>query len=390
MKTVLLGLVGVLLACGSGDSNAGGDAGGDATSSGPDATTDAMTDGGVNDVAADVGQGSMSFISTATCNPSPCQSGASPNASAITTYPTPPSCPTGPISGTTNVIGVGAINDGTTTSCRIYEYYRPKNLVGKATAVFTAGGAGAACTGNASFDGSNWYKVADANRLVIILVSYCPSNAWSHPAIDVPIGSLASDGPYLKAVIQDAAANPSIDIDTSRMILTGGSSGGSLTWGIACDPTYSTLFQGYAPVSAAMDVDVDGGLPVPGTERCASASKSFFITNVHGTADKAVPYAGVCIASHCITSFAETERFWGGYLGCGATPARTMFGTPDAANIQDDFSGCGFGLPPDQYEAVTVTNGGHQREGLDAVSGNPTNGFDTAQTNWAFFSTRHW
>ena len=391
MTRWILALFAVVLSCtGDNGSADGGSDAGDASS-----PTDATTDGGASDAPASDAptgdaQGRMSFISTATCNTTPCQSGTTPSAAGLTTYPTPPSCPTGAISGTTNVIGVGAINDGTATTCRIYEYYRPKNLVGKATAIFTAGGAGAACTGNASFDGANWFKLADANRLVVILVSYCPSNAWLHPAIDVPPGSSASDGPYLDAVIKDAAMNPNIDIDTSRLILTGGSSGGSLTWGVACDPTYSTRFQGYAPVSAAMDVDVDGGLPVPGTERCASASKSFFITNTHGTADKAVPYAGTCIASHCITSFAETEAFWSKYLACSTGPTRTMFGAPAAVNFRDDFGGCVFGAPPNTYEAVSVADGGHQHEGLDAVLGNSTNGFDTAQTNWAFFSTRTW
>ena len=334
----------------------------------------------------------MSFVSQATCTTNPCQSGSPPNTKGIATYPAPPNCPTGPLPGTTNVIGLGAINNGVASDCRVYGYYRPKNLVGKATAVFTAGGAGVACgTGQVAFDGDNWIAVADANRLVVIMLSYCPSNAWTHPYMDVPnTGTTPSDGPYLAAVVNDATANPSIDIDPSRLILTGGSSGGSLTWGVACDPTYSSLFKGYAPVSAAMNVQVSNNSPVPGTERCSSANKSFFLNNVHGTADNAVKYAGACIASHCITSFAETEAFWSGYLGCGASPVKTMFGTPQAVNIKDDFGGCGFGGPPDQYEAVTVTGGGHQHEGLDANLGNATNGFDTAMTNWIFFSTRRW
>jgi hypothetical protein len=69
---------------------------------------------------------------------------------------------------------------------------------------------------------------------------------------------------------------------------------------------------------------------------------------------------------------------------------QTRFGTPTTANIKDDFGGCGFGAPPDQNEAVTVTGDGHQHGGLDAISGNATNGFTTAQTAWAFFSSRHW
>jgi poly(3-hydroxybutyrate) depolymerase len=162
-----------------------------------------------------------------------------------------------------------------------------------------------------------------------------------------------------------------------------------LTFGTACDPTYSTLFQGYAAVSTAMNVPVSGTTPINGQERCSSANKQFFMMHIHGTNDLAVSYNGACIASHCITSFAESESFWSSYLGCTAHTT-TQFGAPVAANIQDAFSGCGFGAPSDQYEAVTVTNGGHQHFLLDAANGNPTNGFDTAQAVWSFFSTRHW
>jgi poly(3-hydroxybutyrate) depolymerase len=389
MKSLALGCLALVVAC-SGDSAPTGPDGaaGDATA---DAVVDVTADAAL-DQASDAPQttGNMSFTSGATCNPSPCAPGTAPSASGLTMYPTS-NCPVGPVPNTTNVIGLGAVTDGVTTHCRMYGYYRPKNLVGNATAVFTAGGAGGTCgNGTLSFDSSYWYNVANANHLVVIALSYCPSNGWTHPYIDVPDpGTAPTDGPYLDAVVKDAAANKNIGIDTSRMILTGGSSGGTLTLGVACDPTYSTLFQGYASVSSAMNVPVNGGMPVNGQERCSSANKHFFMTNIHGTADGAVPYAGACIASHCITSFAETESFWSGYLGCSAHTT-TPFGTPQTANLEDDYSGCGFGLPPDQAEGITVTGGGHQHGGLDAVSGNATNGFNTAQTAWDFFSSRHW
>lgn len=347
----------------------------------PDSPVDgnASTDGS----SVDGAPGTMTFASPATCATTPCQPGTGPNATGVNP------CTVGPLG--TNVIGLGMINNGSTSECRIYGYYRPKNLVGKATAIFTAGGAvGTGCPN--IFDGSNWFKLADENRLVVILLNYCPRGQWYHPYLDVPDpGPTPSDGPYLAAVIQDATNNPNIGIDPARLILTGGSSGGSLTWGIACDPTASSLFAGYAPVSAAMQVQVSNGNPVAGTERCPTTNQKFFLANVHGTADTAVPYSGKCVASHCITSVAETEAYWSKRLGCTGPPSPTMFGTPQATNLKDDYGGCGFGAPPAQYEAVTVTGGGHQWPGLDnASNGGKTNGFDTARTQWDFFATRSW
>jgi poly(3-hydroxybutyrate) depolymerase len=344
-------------------------------------------DGGAGDAGArDSGApGTTSFKSQATCSGSGCLSSSGPNGSHLG------ACQAGSLGP--NIIGLGNVNNGVADECRMYGYYRPKNLVGKATAIFTAGGSGQSC--DVSFDGSNWQAVADANNLVVIELSYCPRNAWYHPSTDIPAatGTAPSDGPYIEAVIHDAATNPSIDIDTTRMVLTGGSSGGELTWGIACDPTYSTLFQGYAAVSAEMSVDLVGGVAAPNTERCPGMNKNAFVMDVQGTADMASPLAGICLGNHCIASVAEAESYWAKRLGCGATPNVSMFGTPTAANTKDDFGDCGFGSPADQFELVVVGGGGHQWPGLDWCVGSscpPTNGFNTAKTIWQFFSTRTW
>lgn len=339
---------------------------------------------GANDDANSDGSSSLShsFISGATCATTPCTHGTTPNATGINP------CTVGPIG--VNVIGLGMVNNGAASECRYYGYYKPANLIGKATAVFVGGGAGSTCPN--TFDGSNWWKVADANHLIIISLSYCPRNAWVHPAVDVPAPAAGapSDGPYLQAAINDAVTR--LNIDPSNLILTGGSSGGTLGWGMACDPTYSSLFMGYAPQSAALQVNVDGtGNPVPNTERCSSVNKHMFVINTHGTADGAVAYGGECIASHCITSFAATRAYMASYFGCNATPTTTMLGMPQATNTFDEFSGCGFG-DHHQYAAVTVQGGLHQWPGMDDATNGAvdTNQFDTAMTSWAWLAARTW
>jgi poly(3-hydroxybutyrate) depolymerase len=354
------------------------------------------------------GGGLQTGASKATCSTSPCHSGAIPNGSGQN------GCTAGTYA--TNIVALGKISNGSVSECRLYGYYKPANLSGLAATVLVAPGANGLCGGNDVghvFKDSRWQSVADANRLVLILLAKpgSPScrSGWYAPNIQIPQpgAGTPSDEPYVRAVLNDATSR--LPVDSQRIYLTGASSGGNLVYDVACDPTNGTRFRGFTAVSAFMQAKLNGSSFVPGTERCgapgggSTTNNSFFIQNVHGTNDGSVPFGGRCLPreSHCIVSFAENARWWAQHMGCAARPTVTMFGSPSALNEKDDYSSCTFGSPAVSYESVKVKNGCHAWNGLDAhpafpstCPGNPstnnTNSFYTAQTIWDWFSTRAW
>ena len=326
--------------------------------------------------------------SKATCTTNPCQSGPAPSGHGQN------GCTKGTFA--TNIVALGSINNGKTNECRLYGYYRPSNMSGAPAAVLVAPGNNGLCGGDdvaEVFKNSRWQKVADANRLVLILLAKPSSpscrGGWYGPNITVPAmkpGS-ASDEPYLRTVVADAKTR--LSLDSQRIYLTGVSAGGNLVYDAACDPVTSMQFRGFAAVSEFMQTKINGSSPVSGTEQCAAPGKaqtanaSFFIMNIHGTQDGSVPFGGHCLPaeSHCVASFAENARWWAKHMGCGATPSVSMFGTPSKLNEKDDYSTCLFGSPSVSYESVKVQNGCHAWQGLDASPASPSTCNGNPSTN---------
>ncbi len=88
---------------------------------------------------------------------------------------------------------------------------------------------------------------------------------------------------YFDAVVADIETKHAID--TSRMMASGFSAGGMMTWNLACDR--SQLFAAYAPIAGTF------WEPVPKTCDTPTAN----IIHTHGTSDKTVPLSGRRIAS---------------------------------------------------------------------------------------------
>lgn len=88
---------------------------------------------------------------------------------------------------------------------------------------------------------------------------------------------------YFEDVIKDIAKR--FPIDTSRMMASGFSAGGMMTWNLACDR--SELFAAYAPIAGTF------WEPVP--ESCDTPTTS--IIHTHGMTDKIVPLFGRPIGS---------------------------------------------------------------------------------------------
>jgi poly(3-hydroxybutyrate) depolymerase len=368
-------------------------------------------------------------LARASCLPSPCSAGATPSAGDLSLQP---SCRPGVLGGGShNLVSVGAISDGSTSSCRVYGYYVPKNLVGRAPAIFVAAGTNGLC-GTADpaqvYRSNHWHTIADENALVVVYLakvyngSSCTSGSeptgWRHPNVDAPDpgAGAPSDEPYVTAVVDDATRR--LNLDAQRLYLTGASAGGSLTLDVACDATNRAKFRGFETVSADLQTTKSGSSPVTGTERCgppgngaganydggatSPMGRRFFYIQLQGVLDGSVPFTGACGATHCTDSFEQETIFWRTYMGCAATPSSRLIGSPKAENTLDDYSACTFGINA-AFETEKVLHGCHSWQGLDAVvdSGgttscaaggttNPTNGFDSARLAWQFFSTRKW
>lgn len=83
---------------------------------------------------------------------------------------------------------------------------------------------------------------------------------------------------YFESVVKDI--DEKFPIDTSRMMASGFSAGGMMTWNLACDK--SQLFAAYAPIA--------GTFWEPTPRNCNTSTAN--IIHMHGTSDKIVPLAG--------------------------------------------------------------------------------------------------
>lgn len=88
---------------------------------------------------------------------------------------------------------------------------------------------------------------------------------------------------YFDSVVADIQSR--FAIDTSRMMASGFSAGGMMTWNLACDR--SNLFAAYAPIA--------GTFWEPTPKICNTPTAN--IIHTHGTTDRTVPLAGRRIAN---------------------------------------------------------------------------------------------
>ncbi|MEQ3709448.1 MAG: PHB depolymerase family esterase [Tateyamaria sp.] len=101
---------------------------------------------------------------------------------------------------------------------------------------------------------------------------------WDIPGAPSDMASTgAAEIAYFEAMISDAVARFGIDPD--RVMMSGFSAGGMVTWELACQRP--NLFAGFAPVSGTFW----GGPPAA----CAAPAS---VIHIHGTKDRTVPLAG--------------------------------------------------------------------------------------------------
>lgn len=115
------------------------------------------------------------------------------------------------------------------------------------------------------------------------LALVAPKSAYADWAIPgAPQAKEPIELEYFDAVVADIKKR--FNIDTSRMMASGFSAGGMMTWNLACDR--SELFAAYAPIAGTF------WEPTPQTCKTPTAS----LIHTHGSTDKIVPLAGRPIA----------------------------------------------------------------------------------------------
>ncbi|WP_209003962.1 hypothetical protein [Labrenzia sp. CE80] len=122
---------------------------------------------------------------------------------------------------------------------------------------------------NASFK-----KLANDLNVVFVAVQGI-DGTWSFPTAP---RSLRDENAFFDAVLDDVEDR--FNIDREKTLLTGFSSGGFMTWYLACDD--ADRFAGYAPIAGAF------WKPLP--EECPTEAPYLF--HVHGTSDTVVPLEG--------------------------------------------------------------------------------------------------
>lgn len=130
---------------------------------------------------------------------------------------------------------------------------------------------------------------------------------------------------YVDAVLDHAAANFAIDRD--RLMASGFSAGGMMTWNLVC--ARPEQFAGFAPIS--------GTFWLTPPDSCAAPSRS--VIHIHGTADRTVPLTGRPILNTHQGDVGEALEMYADFGAFGAPEPlpSTQFDCTRRTNSAGDF-----------------------------------------------------
>ncbi len=173
---------------------------------------------------------------------------------------------------------------GGETDCMIgersYRVLLPEGIDAPGAIVFAHGYRGSAA---ATMRNRNLRALADRLGVALVAVKSYRED-WRIPGVPaMPSTDGQEELAYFEALMADLAQRHGID--TGRLLMTGFSAGGMMTWQLACDRP--EMFAGFAPIAGTF------WAPVPQT--CDGPSVHLFHT--HGTSDRIVPLTGRPIAS---------------------------------------------------------------------------------------------
>ncbi len=178
-----------------------------------------------------------------------------------------------------------------------------------------------------------------------------------------------------------------LDIDTSRIYVTGMSNGALMSYRLACE--IPDRFVAIAPVAAGMGTKLAG--------EC-SPSRGISVLQIHGTDDPIAPYEGGLlhfgdIPLGYVLSATDTVRYWADVDNCAVESDWIQWEDQYADGTwvkEKRFTDC-----DDDFEVrqITVIGGGHTwPNGLpylpESMIGLVTREFDGAEVIWNFFKSR--
>ena len=176
-----------------------------------------------------------------------------------------------------------ALACGPDTDCvigdRTYRLYVPDGIAGPMGALVYAHGYRGSASG--AMRNAGLRALADDLGMALIALKSADDDWDLAHRPNAPDQPEAREYDYVAAVIDDVALQ--IDLDRARLIATGFSAGGMMTWTMACG--MSGTFAGFVPMSGTF------WAPVPGT--CSTPPAS--IVHIHGTDDGVVPMGGRAI-----------------------------------------------------------------------------------------------
>jgi polyhydroxybutyrate depolymerase len=176
---------------------------------------------------------------------------------------------------------------------RTYELYRPPGVGDRPPLVVALHGLGGSGAGLRGYSG--WDDVASRVGAVVAYPDSFTDGWRSQPDAD-------QDVRFLTALVRRLVAREGVDRE--RVYVTGHSSGGFMSFRMACDR--SGLVAGIGPVAGAQAPD------------CAREPGPVRVVAVHGTADETVPYAG----ADWLPSAHESVRAWVRHNRCAPHPRR--------------------------------------------------------------------
>lgn len=242
-------------------------------------------------------------------------------------------------------IACGPDTDCTVLGDRTYRYYMPEGADGPVGAFFHAHG----YRGSANGAMRNQSLRAMADRLGMAFIAMnADADDWNlayRPS--EPAQTEAREYDYVRAVIEDVATR--IDLDRARLISTGFSAGGMMTWTLACG--MGDTFAGFVPYAGTFWRNIPAECPTPVAH----------LIHIHGDDDSTVPMQGRAIGpTRQGDVYAALEMF----ADLGDQPDATV--TEDmpndlACSLSDNTAGTMLGL--------CIFSGGHS--------------YSTARVEWA-------
>ncbi len=178
---------------------------------------------------------------------------------------------------TAPALACGPDTDCTVLGDRTYRYYMPEGVEGPVGAFFHAHGYRGSANG--AMRNASLRAMADRLGMAFIAIN-ADADDWNlaHRPRN-PGQTEAAEYDYVNAVIEDVAGR--IDLDRERLISTGFSAGGMMTWTLACGMGGDT-FLGFVPYAGTFWAPVPESCPAPPAH----------IIHIHGTEDRTVPLDG--------------------------------------------------------------------------------------------------